>query len=347
MVKLKKNKKNNPEIQLKKNNPEIQIKENNPEIQIKKNNPEIQIKEKDPEIQIKKNNPEIQIKENNPKNNKFFYIAIFLSIFIVYKNKTGSSYILTLYNLRYLALLGYISYIIYHYISFTNLLEKNKYIQIKQSFQINKLFYIAVLVSVFILYKNQKGSISFVVTLYTLFYVALVGYINHIISHSISFTDLLNKYIIFTEDNFFKKIIIKITSFLDFHRNIHHDTTINKQPHNVVYEFINNFIVQGVLPYLLFEFFKLLDVRVCFLWGFFYASVHNINYFYTKPKTHIQHHIDCHKNYGIDIFDIIFGSKYDTNEIEDMNHMGINLIICAIIFVYLNKYLNNLFNKFK
>ena len=177
--------------------------------------------------------------------------------------------------------------------------------------------------------------------------MAFVGYINHIISHAISFTDLLNQYIIITEDTFFKKILIKITSFLDFHRNIHHDTTINKQPHNIVYEFINNFIVQGVLPYLLFEFFKLLDSRVCFLWGFFYASVHNINYFYTKPKTHTQHHIDCHKNYGIDIFDIIFGSKYDTNEIENMNHMGINLIICAFIIVYLNKYLNNLLNKFK
>lgn len=298
----------------------------------------------------KQKKKKIQIKENI-QINKIFYIAVLFSVFILYKNQTGSSYILTLYNLRYIILLCCISYIITHYISFTKLLEKNKQLEIKQSFQVNKIFYIAVLISVFILYKNQKGSTSFIITLYTLCYVAFLGYISHIISHSISFTELLNRYIIFTEDNFFNKLMVKITSFLDFHRNIHHDTTINKQPNNVVYEFINNFVVQGVLPYLLFEFFKLLDVRVCFLWGFFYASVHNINYFYTKPKTHMQHHIDDHKNYGIDIFDIIFGTKYDTNEIENMNHMGLNLIICALIIVFLtkvfNKVLNNLLNKFK
>ena len=293
----------------------------------------------------KKNIKQKNIKQNIKINNNF-YIALLVCIFILYKNQKGSSYVITLYNLRYVILLGYFIYIITNSISFTKLLEKNKQIKIKKSFQINKIFYIALLVSVFILYKNQKGS-SFIKTLYTLCYVAFLGYISHIISHSISFTDLLNRYIIFTEDNFFNKCMVNITSFLDFHRKIHHDPAINKQPNNIVYEFINNFVIQGVLPYLLFEFFKLLDVRVCFLWGFFYATVHNINYFYTKPKTHIQHHIDDHKNYGIDIFDIIFGTKYDINEIENMNHMGLNLIISALIIVYLQKYLNNLFKNFK
>ena len=186
-----------------------------------------------------------------------------------------------------------------------------------------------------------------IITLYSLCYVAFLGYISHIISHSISFTDLFNKYNIFTDNNFLNKCMTKITYFLDFHRNIHHNTSINKQPNNIVYEFINNFVIQGVLPYLLIEYFKLLDVRVCFLWGFFYASVHNINYFYVKPKTHTQHHINDHKNYGVDIFDIIFGTKYDTLEIENMNHMGYNLIISALIVIYLNKLLNKLLNKFK
>jgi hypothetical protein len=141
--------------------------------------------------------------------------------------------------------------------------------------------------------------------------------------------------------------MLKITGFFDFHRSIHHDTSINKQPHNILYEFINNFVFEGLVPYLIIEMVKLIDVRVCFVWGIAYASVHNINYYYLKPKTHMQHHIDCHKNYGIDIFDIFFETKYDTNEIEDMNHMGYNLIISAFIIVYLNKYLDKLSNKFK
>ena len=202
------------------------------------------------------------------------------------------------------------------------------------------------IMTVFILYINKKGS-SFIRTFFSLYFIGFFGYFIHAIFHSLCFKDLFNKYNIFTENILFNKCMLKVVSVFDFHRNIHHDTSINKQPINIVYEFINNFIFQGIVPYLLIETLKRFDVRVCFVWGLTYASVHNINYYYLKPKTHMHHHIDEHKNFGIDIFDIVFGTKYDTNEIENMNHMGINLIICAFIIVYLNKYFNNLLNKFK
>jgi hypothetical protein len=224
--------------------------------------------------------------------------------------------------------------------------EKTKLQQIKESFKLNIFLSIAGVVTVFILYKNKKGS-SFIKTFISLYFIGFFGYTIHAIFHSLCFTELFHKYNIFTENKFFNNCMLKVTSVFDFHRNIHHDTSINKQPTNIVYEFLNNFLFQGIVPYLLIEFCKRVDIRVCFVWGLTYASVHNINYYYLKPKTHIQHHIDCHKNYGIDIFDIVFGTKYDTNEIENMNHMGINLIICAFIIVYLNKYFNNLLNKFK
>lgn len=75
-----------------------------------------------------------------------------------------------------------------------------------------------------------------------------------------------------------------------------------------------------------------------------------------KPKTHEQHHINPNTNYGLDIFYIIFGTKYDTNEIEDINHMSFNLLLSVVIVLYLNKlldkfkilvYLNKLLDKFK
>jgi hypothetical protein len=224
--------------------------------------------------------------------------------------------------------------------------EKSRLQQVKESFKLNIFLSIAGVLTVFILYKHKKGS-SFIITFGSLYSIGFFGYFIHLLFHHLCFTDLFNKYNIFTENRFFNKCMLRITSVFDFHRNIHHNTSINKQPINMVYEFINNFIFQGILPYLLIEIFKRFDVRVCFVWGLTYASVHNINYYYLKPKTHQHHHIDEHKNYGIDIFDIVFGTKYDTTEIENMNHMGFNLIICAFIIIYLNKYFTKLLNNFK
>ena len=51
-------------------------------------------------------------------------------------------------------------------------------------------------------------------------------------------------------------------------------------------------------------------------------------------------HIDDKTNYGIDIWDIIVGSKYSWEEIETHNHTAINLIVITGIIIYLS-------NKFK
>jgi hypothetical protein len=45
-------------------------------------------------------------------------------------------------------------------------------------------------------------------------------------------------------------------------------------------------------------------------------------------------------NYGIDIWDIIVGSKYDWKTIETHNHTAINLLVIAAVIVFCS-------NKFK
>ena len=57
----------------------------------------------------------------------------------------------------------------------------------------------------------------------------------------------------------------------------------------------------------------------------------------------MKHHLDKTSNYGIDIWDILFGTKYndDPNEIESINHYSINLIILTAFVVVLIK--NNIF----
>lgn len=56
----------------------------------------------------------------------------------------------------------------------------------------------------------------------------------------------------------------------------------------------------------------------------------------------MKHHLDKHTNYGIDIWDIMFNTKYqgDNTDIENINHYSINVVIISAILVYVinNKY---------
>ena len=45
----------------------------------------------------------------------------------------------------------------------------------------------------------------------------------------------------------------------------------------------------------------------------------------------MEHHVDIFTNYGIDLLDIVFGSKYNYDTIENLNHCCINIIIIGII----------------
>jgi hypothetical protein len=104
-------------------------------------------------------------------------------------------------------------------------------------------------------------------------------------------------------------------------------------------EIINNIMTQGGLLIMVKYFLQLLDNRVILLWAFFYATVHNINYNLLPPLTHRQHHLNDKTNYGIDIWDIIVGSKYDWQTIETHNHAAVNVLgIGAIIFFCSNKF---------
>ncbi|ALH23039.1 hypothetical protein ceV_133 [Chrysochromulina ericina virus CeV-01B] len=225
-----------------------------------------------------------------------------------------------------------------------NLIDKN--IKIKafnESFNKNYISYISILISIFILYKSGKNTKSIINIFLSFILVSINGYFAHYVGHKINFVNWFN-----TSNNILKeytitnKIFNSIAKILDFHNNIHHDTDINKKPINIINEFLNNFITQGFFPFLLILFSKSIDLRVCFIWGLSYATVHNINYLYLMPETHMDHHKNSNTNFGMDIWDIIFGTKYNWNDIEDVNHYAINFVLCSIIVVLIHKY----FDKF-
>jgi hypothetical protein len=82
------------------------------------------------------------------------------------------------------------------------------------------------------------------------------------------------------------------------------------------------------LPFSIFPF----EPYIFLLFFIFYTSVHNINYGYFRVnKTHSKHHENYEVNYGPDICDIIFKTKYPANGIENTDHYIPNIIVATVV----------------
>lgn len=222
--------------------------------------------------------------------------------------------------------------------------KKNKKVYSKQdyenainnAFKTNYIFYFSCIICIYVLSRYDDSG--FLSNIFSFILVSLLGYFAHYNSHHLYFTDFYNKldnYI--TRTTVLNYIIENICIFIDFHDITHHDIEINKTPHNLLYEFILNFVTQGGVLILVVWIARHLNLYVLLLWGLMYASVHIINYSFVKPLTHQYHHVDKYTNYGIDIWDIIFGTKYNNNidDIENINHYSFNIIIITGLIVKL------------
>mgnify|MGYP001196655951 CR=1 FL=1 len=90
----------------------------------------------------------------------------------------------------------------------------------------------------------------------------------------------------------------------------------------------------------------LVDPYIFLLFFIFYTSTHNINYGLLKVNdVHYKHHLDYSVNYGPDICDILFKTKYPHDGVENTDHYIPN-ILAATLFSYLFKiYYTNSNNK--
>ena len=207
---------------------------------------------------------------------------------------------------------------------------------LKKHIVINYPFYIICIVCIYLLSCKPSNKKGFITMLLSFSYIAFAGYFIHMISHHIHYTKMYDDYpVIYKNIPFFDKCIRNFTWFLDFHHITHHNSDINKETNNQLLEGINNFFMQGAIGVMAGTLYNMMDWRMFLFWGIFYASFHIINYTYLEPSVHRDHHIDIHSNYGIDIFDILMGTKYDWNDIENYNHYSINMIILTIITYYI------------
>jgi hypothetical protein len=198
----------------------------------------------------------------------------------------------------------------------------------------NYLFYITLFLCIYCLKKCKGNKSSYMQLLVSFVFAGFVGYFVHYISHRISFASIChkNKDNILMQNSYCKNIILATAKFCDFHHNTHHDSSINKTWINIFYEFINNLYMQGFGIILLIKF---IDIKSLLLWSIMYATIHQGNYFLVSPSTHADHHTNSNTNYGIDILDILFNTKFDMEDVETHNHGSINLILATLFIMLL------------
>ena len=214
---------------------------------------------------------------------------------------------------------------------------------IVKSVKQNYIFYLTILLSLYAFTKCTYNKSNYLLGLLSICFITFYGYFVHMVSHHMNtkISELYKTYDnIFTRNKYLNWIAIKMIDFGEFHAKTHHDSDINKTKQNIALEFINNIVSQGGLLIIVKYFLDLIDNRVILLWALFYATVHNMNYNIVSPLTHRQHHMNDKTNYGIDIWDIIVGTKYEWDTIETHNHTAINIILIKAVIVFCS-------NKFK
>jgi len=222
--------------------------------------------------------------------------------------------------------------------SIVKILAQLKKEPIVQSLYLNYTFYLSLLVCVLLIAHYSQSSFFWAIV--TIIFISAAGYFSHYISHHINAGELFEEYkhhvpsILHTFIRYFCKLI-------DFHDEIHHDTSINKEFPNVATEFALNFYVQAGAFLIVFYIIQQMNLYVIALWGFMYATIHNINYVLYPSNTHILHHVNKTTNYGIDIWDILFNTKFDgdasMDKLENINHYAINTIILTAIMLVVMK----------
>ena len=209
-----------------------------------------------------------------------------------------------------------------------------------KSMSINKYYIYTLCLCILILFFKLKTKSTFNNLLllsnlvYSYIFMIIWGWYVHFISHNISFTELYNHFI--HKNRSFDTFCLFIFRYtFDFHDQVHHDTSINKHWLFLFIECIQNLLTQGIILFF-FHLDKLIHPYIIILWAVTYASAHLINYNLSCIKhCHVDHHKNCKTNYGIDYMDIIMGTKYDYLDIENINHVSINMIIITLILFFL------------
>jgi len=226
----------------------------------------------------------------------------------------------------------------------------------KKSIQINYLFWYGIIFMIFYFAifnrdKNHSFMGNIIINTLTFIFAMVFGYLSHYWCHkndfSGFFTDFkssdtyIGKFIRLFPDFITNYLIKHIYTFYNFHDIFHHNSDINKNWNYQLLEFINNLYFQGIFYIFLFKYFNFgfsinnftyrFNYMILMFWALCYGTIHIINYTIIGSSCHEEHHKYKKTNYGIDLMDILYETKYDINNFENMNHSFINIVLITII----------------
>jgi len=125
--------------------------------------------------------------------------------------------------------------------------------------------------------------------------------------------------------------------WLNFHFWLHHEPVIPRWialPLEGILELIYFMLFPLIFQYLTGDW--IIPFSIILLLSLTYTSYHMIQYSWIKSETHSKHHKDPTKNFAPDFIDHMFKSNYDETY-EDMSSGAINVLVSAIIVLYLKK----------
>ena len=232
-------------------------------------------------------------------------------------------------------------------------MKKCKYIKIIEYLVNNYIYVVFTLLCLGFISIVKAGNkyINFISIVGTYIFTAFLQYFIHILSHKYNYQkiyDSLSDIIGLKNIQNVYKIFNRTFIYLfEFHRKIHHNSKINKKMLNVLTEFYINFFSSGGslllinlfmnLKVIVFNIIFHLDNTALLLFALCYSTSHLINYHVLESIEHIQHHINTKFNYGPEIFDIIFDSKFDDNVVNE-NHLTINLLFFTLMIYFFKLY---------
>ena len=125
-----------------------------------------------------------------------------------------------------------------------------------------------------------------------------------------------------------------------FHQT--HHTENNGILHFITENIFNFFTIGGAILLFPLLYIKnhfnltLLNNYVIFIWSLVYSSYHSFNYhIFETNDIHREHHESLYYNYGPEWVDIIFDTKQDESDIENMNSGIFNVIIVSTVVLLL------------
>ena len=124
---------------------------------------------------------------------------------------------------------------------------------------------------------------------------------------------------------------------------VHHNPEYKDNISTEIFEiFVNLTIIGGLLwiPIIIvlenYVGIRLANHYVILVWSIIFTTYHLINYHILSHTVHAQHHNEKGvNNYGPEWFDIIFNTKADHSEIEDMNSVIVNIIAVTTLILLL------------